>query len=384
MADNLRIVRGFPGGSEVKLAGSHACDSDGPGRSIAIQLAIAYSDSDQLAIPAGMALLWLDLPRLMMGMSDRRLQVFHTVAGVLSFTRAAEMLHMTQPAVTHQIRQLEEEFNARLFDRSNNRISLTAAGEQVLDYANRILQLYGEMQESVKTLTGDRTGLVTLGASTTIAEYMLPGLLGGFRQRFPEVQIRLRVANTESVVAMVADNSIDLGVVEGEVDNQLLRVERCQQDELQVILPPGHPLSGRKRISPHELAAYPFIDREDGSGTRSVVESYFRDQGLDENALNRPFELGSTEAIKGAVQAGVGVTIVSIATVSKELALGHLVAVPLAPPLLRSFYFVRQRQKFRTHLMDELFQFARNYCEQSNRIDRQKSESSTRPQAKHS
>jgi DNA-binding transcriptional LysR family regulator len=268
---------------------------------------------------------------------------------------------MTQPAVTHQIRQLEDEFNARLFDRTNNRISLTAAGEQVLQFSTQILSLYDDMQESVKALTGDRTGLVTIGASTTIAEYMLPGLLGDFRQRFPEVQIRLRVANTEAVVAMVADNSIDLGVVEGEVDNQLLKVERCQQDELQVIFPPGHPLGEYSSVKPIDLMLYPFIHREDGSGTRSVIERYFVDVGVDENAINCPFELGSTEAIKGAVQAGVGVTIVSRATLSKELALGQLVALPLDPPLMRSFYFVRQRQKFRTHLMDELFEFARTY-----------------------
>ena len=298
-------------------------------------------------------------------MSDRRLKVFHTVAGVLSFTRAAELLHMTQPAVTHQIRQLEDEFNARLFDRTNNRISLTHAGEQVLEYATQILSLYDDMQESVKALTGDRTGLVTLGASTTIAEYMLPGLLGDFRQRFPEVQIRLRVANTDAVVAMVADNSIDLGVVEGEVENQLLRVERCQQDELQVIVPPGHPLTEYSSVKPLDLTLYPFIHREDGSGTRSVIERYFTDVGIDENAINCPFELGSTEAIKGAVQAGVGVTIVSRATLSKELALGQLIALPLEPALVRAFYFVRQRQKFRTHLMDELFEFARTYFNRS-------------------
>lgn len=297
-------------------------------------------------------------------MSDRRLQVFHVVAGVLSFTRAAEILHMTQPAVTHQIRQLEEELNARLFDRSNNRISLTVAGDQVLEYAERIIALYGEMSESVKALTGDRAGLITLGASTTIAEYMLPGLLGEFRQHFPDVQIRLRVANTDAIVGLVADNSIDLGVVEGEVENQLLRVERCQEDELQLMLPLGHPLADEDVIDPLLLTTFPFIHREDGSGTRRVVERYLSDHGVDEHALNRPFELGSTEAIKGAVQAGMGITIVSRATVSRELALGQLVARPLNPPLLRPFYFVRQRQKFRTHLMDELFQFARKYFEQ--------------------
>ncbi len=298
-------------------------------------------------------------------MSDRRLQVFHTVAGVLSFTRAAEALHMTQPAVTHQIRQLEEELNARLFDRSNNSISLTDAGAQVLVYADRIISLYGEMSESVKELTGDKAGLITLGASTTIAEYMLPGLLGDFRRHFPEVQITLRVANTDAIVALVADNTIDLGVVEGEVDNQLLRVERCQEDELQVIMPPGHPLSSSKSIEPMALSSYPFIHREDGSGTRSVVERYLSAHGVDEHTLNRPFELGSTEAIKGAVQAGMGITIVSRATFSRELALGLLEARPLSPRLERTLYFVRQRQKFRTHLMDELFQFAKQHLDKS-------------------
>lgn len=297
-------------------------------------------------------------------MSDRRLQVFHTVAGVLSFTKAAEILHMTQPAVTHQVRQLEQELNARLFDRSNNKINLTEAGAQVLQYADRIIDLYGQMSESVKALTGDRAGLVTVGASTTIAEYMLPGLLGDFRRNFPDVQIRLRVANTDAIVSLVADNSIDLGIVEGEVDNQLLRVERCQQDELHLVLPLGHPLANEPSVNAVQLTAYPFIHREDGSGTRSVIERYLREQGVDANALNCPFELGSTEAIKGAVQAGMGISVVSGVTVARELALGQLETRPLEPPLLRPIYFVRQRQKFRTHLMDELFQFAREYFDQ--------------------
>ena len=242
-------------------------------------------------------------------MSDRRLQVFHTVAAELSFTRAAEILNMTQPAVTHQIRQLEEELNTRLFDRANNRISLTAAGEAVLTYASRIIALYGELNESVKSLTGDRSGLVTLGASTTIAEYMLPGMLGDFQQEFPDVQIRLRVANTDAVVSMVADNTIDLGVVEGQVDSQLLRIEECQQDELQVLMPSNHPLTQEASITPSQLVDHPFINREDGSGTRGVIERYFANHDTDVGQLNRLFELGSTEAIKGLVQAGMGVSL---------------------------------------------------------------------------
>jgi len=130
---------------------------------------------------------------------------------------------------------------------------------------------------------------------------------------------------------------------------------------LQLIAPIGHPLADLDSIIPLALTDYPFIHREDGSGTRRVVEKYLSEHGVEDHAFNRPFELGSTEAIKGAVQAGMGISIVSGATVSRELALGHLEARSLTPPLLRPFYFVRQRQKFRTNLMDELFQFARRY-----------------------
>lgn len=130
-------------------------------------------------------------------MADRRLHVFHTVARHLSFTKAAEALHMTQPAVTFQVRQLEDYFNTRLFDRTHNRISLTEAGGRVYGYADRIFQLYSEMEKSVRDLTGDISGVLMLGASTTIAEYMLPSLLGDFKAKYPDVTIRLRVANTE-------------------------------------------------------------------------------------------------------------------------------------------------------------------------------------------
>lgn len=296
-------------------------------------------------------------------MSDRRLQVFHTVAGVLSFTKAAEILNMTQPAVTFQVRQLEEDFNTRLFDRSHNRISLTQAGELVLGYANQIVELYGEMHESVKVMTGNNSGLITLGASTTIAEYMLPGLLGDFRKEFPDIMVRLRVANTDAVVAMVEDNTIDLGVVEGEVSNQLLRVENCLVDQLVAIVRPDHELASKDALSPDELPDYPFICREDGSGTRSVIAEYLKKQGVEESQLNVAFELGSTEAIKGAVEAGMGISVVSEATLAKESKLNTLAAVPLAPPIHRQLYFVRQRQKFRTHLMEELYQFSRQYCD---------------------
>lgn len=295
-------------------------------------------------------------------MADRRLQVFHTVARMLSFTKAAEALHMTQPAVTFQVRQLEEYFNTRLFDRAHNRVTLTEAGRRVFDYAERIFDLYGEMEEAVQEMTGDLSGALTLGASTTIAEYMLPALLGDFKAQHPDVNIRLKVSNTEGIVSMVENNVIDLGVVEAPVSNKNLLVEVCRVDRLGVIVPPGHPLAGRASVTIGELGAYPFVGREEGSGTREVIMEYMAAQGMEKGELNVCLELGSSEAIKGAVEAGMGVSILSRASLAKELALGGLAYVELDPPLERPFSFVRQRQKFRLRAMEELLSFVRSYC----------------------
>ncbi len=296
-------------------------------------------------------------------MADRRLQVFYTVARLLSFTKAADALHMTQPAVTFQVRQLEEHFNTRLFDRTHNRVSLTEAGRGVYEYAERIFELYAEMENAVREMTGDVGGALTLGASTTIAEYMLPSLLGDFKAEHPDVNIRLKVSNSEGIVSMVENNVIDLGVVESPVTNKNLLVEVCRVDQLVVIVPPSHELAAHDHITMADLCRYPFICREEGSGTREVIMEYMGAQGLDKNRLNVCLELGSSEAIKGAVEAGMGVSILSRASIAKELELKTLTCVRLEPPLERPFSFVRQRQKFRLRAMEELLDFARSYCE---------------------
>ena len=299
-----------------------------------------------------------------MAMADRRLQVFHTVARLLSFTKAAETLHMTQPAVTFQIRQLEDHFNTRLFDRTHNRISLTAAGEQVLRFADRIFELYAEMENSIRGLTGEISGALTIGASTTIAEYMLPTLLGDFKEKYPEVTIHLKVANSDGIVSLVESNAIDLGVVESSVANKNLVVEVCKRDHLMGIVPPGHPLAKETSVKFARLLEYPFICREEGSGTRGVIGEYLDQLPECEGALKVAMELGSPEAVKGAVEAGMGVSVVSRATIQKELRVGTLVALGVGPPLERPFTFVHQKQKFRLRVMEELLEFARGYCEE--------------------
>jgi len=295
-------------------------------------------------------------------MADRRLQVFHTVARLLSFTKAAETLHMTQPAVTFQVRQLEEHFNTRLFDRTHNRISLTEAGKRVFEYSDRIFEHYAEMESAVREMTGDVSGVLMIGASTTIAEYLLPALLGDFKKKYPDVNVQLKVSNSDGIVHMVENNVIDLGVVESPVMNKNLVVEVCRIDQLVAVVTPGHPLADRTSVSIGDLLEHPYICREEGSGTREVIAEYMTQQGVNAGQVQLTMELGSPESIKGAVEAGMGVSIISLATVQKELKLGTLVALTMEPSLDRPFSFVHQKQKFRHRAMDELLEFARSYC----------------------
>ena len=297
-------------------------------------------------------------------MADRRLQVFFTVARLLSFTKAAETLHMTQPAVTFQVRQLEEYFNTRLFDRTHNRISLTEAGSRVYEYADKIFELYTDMENSVREMTGEIAGSLTIGASTTIAEYMLPSLLGEFKSRYPEINIHLKVSNTDGIVSMVENNTIDLGVVEAPVGNKNLVVQTCSSDQLVAIVPPNHPEAGRDKLTYEDLIKYPFICREEGSGTREVINEYLGGVAGRGEVLKISMELGSPESVKGAVEADMGISVVSLATVQKELKLGTLVALDLDPPLERPFSFVHQKQKFRARVMEELLAFAQGYCQE--------------------
>ena len=297
-------------------------------------------------------------------MADRRLQVFYTVARLLSFTKAAESLHMTQPAVTFQIRQLEEYFNTRLFDRTHNKISLTEAGQEVFGYAERIIELYNEMDNQVRKLTGDVVGVLVVGASTTIAEYKIPTLLGEFQQKFPDVKLRLKVSNTVGIVRMVENNEVDVGVVEGPVNNKNLALKICWCDQLMLICPPNHELAGADNINAEQLSTYPFIAREEGSGTREVISRYFDLRGLSLGDLRTTMEFGSPESVKSAVEAGLGISIISETTLNKELKLKTLRAIRMEPPMKRPFSIVYQKQKFRLRAMEEFLEFTEGYCEE--------------------
>ena len=294
-------------------------------------------------------------------MSDRRLQVFYTVARLLSFTKAAETLHMTQPAVTFQVRQLEDHFNTRLFDRTHNKIVLTDAGQKVYFYAEKIFELNSEMEHSLRALSEDTSGTLSIGGSTTIAQYTFPTLLKGFREKYPELSIRICEANTEGIVAKVESSMIDLGIVEAPVSNQDLDVDIFRADELVLIMHPEHELAKREYVKPLDIINLPFITREEGSGTKLVIFDYFTKHNIEKNNINICMELGNSESVKGAVETGIGVSILSKTTIEKELQLKRLSYVPLNPKLTRNFYFVKKRHKFRLKVTDELINYAKSF-----------------------
>lgn len=292
-------------------------------------------------------------------MADRRLQVFHSVAKHLSFTKAADALFMTQPAVTFQIRQLEEQFNKRLFDRAHGRIALTPAGQLALEYAERILALSTELDTRLKEMAGQVSGPLLIGASMTIAEFLLPQVLGEFKARFPGVVPRLFVANSEAVQARIAERALDLGFIEGDSHLPSLATDICCDDELQVVCAPAHPLAKATVVTPELLAEHAYISREPGSGTREVIDHYLQKVGVPPDTLQVVMELGSPEALKGLVSTGLGFTIMSRICVSKETQLGQLVRIPLAPPLTRQLSVVYPKERFQSLLVNGFAQFAK-------------------------
>ena len=266
---------------------------------------------------------------------------------------------MTQPAVTFQIRQLEEQLNTRLFDRAQGRISLTFAGTIALEYADRILALSEELDSRMKELSGQLAGPLLIGASTTIADFLLPQILGEFKGRYPAVVPRLFVANSEAVQDRITERSLDLGFIEGDSHLPTLGADMCCEDELQVVCAPSHSLAQQKSATPQSLTEHAYLSRELGSGTREVIDHYLQKAGLVSDSLQVVMEAGSPEALKGLAATGLGFAIMSRATVVKEVRLGALVRIPLSPRLIRHLSVVYPKERFHSRLVSSFVQFAK-------------------------
>lgn len=294
-------------------------------------------------------------------MADRRLQVFLAVAKYQSFTRAAEALYMTQPAVTFQIKQLEEHFNTRLLDRGYGKVTLTPAGEIVLDYAERILGISAEMEDEVAGLTQEPNGVVTVGLSPTIASFWLPLLLDNLKRDFPKIVPRVFVGNSEWVERRVAEKELDLGMVEMVSSDPTIECREVARDELLAIVPPGHVLSRHVRVRADELVGLPFIDREPGAAIRDVAERFFRTSGFPPENLEIAAELGSLTTIKHLVRQGVGFGIAARESIKKDVKEGRLVALPLEPNLYESLSVLLPKDKFRSRVVSIFAEFATDF-----------------------
>ena len=283
-------------------------------------------------------------------MADRRLQVFNAVAKYGSFTRAAEHLYMTQPAVTFQIKQLEEQYNVRLLDRGHGRITLTEAGRLVQAYAERILDLSDELDTRVSELTSELSGMLRIGSSTTIAENWLPYLVEDFARNFPRVVPRVVVGNSQTIENGVLARTLDIGLIEIISEDPLIERQGAACDEVFVVCAPGHPLTRERSLSAQQLLAHPFIQRDPGNALQVLTERFFRAAGVNPGQLTVCAELGSLTAVKHLAAQGLGYAVSSRAAIRDEVDSGQLVAVPLDPPMFTPIEIIVLKDKFRSRL----------------------------------
>ncbi len=251
-----------------------------------------------------------------------RLTVFRKVAEHLSFRKAAEDLYLTQPAVSLQIKALEEEMNVVLLDRSGSQVKLTRAGEMLLKYAVKSNALLDEARQRIATFSGSQGGALSLGASTTIAQYVLPSLLSRFCALHPRVQPTLVSGNTEQIVSAVVAEKVVLGFIEGPAHSREILSLPFLEDEMLLIVPAAHEWAERAEVAPADLRTARLLLRERGSGSRKIIELALEKQGIRRGALHVVMELDSSEAIKSAVEAGLGVGFISRWALTKDARVG--------------------------------------------------------------
>jgi LysR family transcriptional regulator, low CO2-responsive transcriptional regulator len=277
-----------------------------------------------------------------MHLTLRQLKVFESVARHLNYTRAAEELHLTQPAVSMQVKQLEESLGVSLFEQLGKRIHLTEPGQEVLTYARQITQQVDELEAVLNRIKGLRGGRLRISVATT-ANYFIPTLLGTFSRRYPDVTVSLDVTNREILLRQLAENTVDLVIMGQPPTEADVEAEEFMDNPLVVVAPTDHPLTRVRRIPLERLQDEVFLVREPGSGTRIAMERFFAERGM---RLKTGMEVGSNEAIKQSVQAGLGLGLLSRATIEQELELRRLVELDVAElPIMRHWYVVNRRGK---------------------------------------
>jgi len=273
---------------------------------------------------------------------DFRLQVFHTVAQRLNFTRAAKELFITQPAVTRHIQELEQHFNLKLFERNGTRIRLTPAGKRLLQHTEELFAVYRNLEFDMSSLTQGQKGRLFLGGSMTTAPYIIPPILADFHSRYTEVQVSLMTGNTQQIEQSLVDQQIDLGIVEGHSRNPAIRYTQFMKDEIVLVSNPAHPLAKKQNIRPDELTRIPLLLREPGSGTLEVLAHALKSIGIKLSQLQKEMQLNSTEVIKSYLLHAPCMAFLSVHAILKELQNNECTIVDVKGLTIeRNFYFAR-------------------------------------------
>jgi LysR family transcriptional regulator, transcriptional activator of the cysJI operon len=275
-------------------------------------------------------------------MFDFRLKVFHTVAKRLNFTKAAAELFITQPAVTKHVHELENHFSLKLFERNGTKIKLTAAGETLLQYTDQLFAVYRSLEFDMSDLAKKHTGQLRLGASMTVAPYVLPPILAAFHKKYKDVRVTLINGNTAQMEQALLDKEIELGIVEGRSKNSSIRYSEFKKDEIVLIAHADHPLAKKGNIRPEELKQVPLLLREPGSGSLEVIAHALRSLGIRLSQLNVEMQLGSAESIKSYLLHSPCLAFLSIHAVTRELQDKEFALIPVKGlQIERPFFFIQ-------------------------------------------
>ena len=291
-------------------------------------------------------------------MDIRRLEIFAKVAELGSFSRAAEALFLTQPTISEHVRALEDELGVQLLDRLGRGATPTRAGQLLLGYAHRMLALSREAHQALERFQGRMSGELIVGGSTIPGEYVLPALIGQFKAKYPDIVISLLIGSTRQVSDWLEEGRVEVGVVGAQPTSRALESKELMADELVVVVPATHAWATRRTTSLADLQKEPMIVRERGSGSREALEHALHEAGLSLARLRVVGEMGSTQAVKQAVRAGIGIALVSKRAVEDECRAGLLACVKVKDlRVARAFYLATHRDRSRSPLAQAFVDF---------------------------
>jgi DNA-binding transcriptional LysR family regulator len=287
-----------------------------------------------------------------------RLKIFITIIETKSFSKAARQLYLTQPTVSQHVNFLEDYLGVPLFDRLGKEVRPTSAGKILHTYALRLLRMADDAELAVAYYKGKKSGTIITGASNVPGEYILPEILGRFKEKYPGIVIRVHLGDTGAVIDKILNYEIDFGLVGARISHEQLRCSRCTDDELCLIVPPGHPWAKKRSVEAADLERAACVVREPGSGTRMMMEQSLRKAGIELDQLSIIAELGTNAAVKQAVKAGLGISFVSKRSVLDELSMNLIASLPVRGlKMQRSFYIVRHKKRALPPLVREFHRF---------------------------